>query len=164
MRRRAGRYDRQKDLVGFVVGDVHYAVPIAYVREIIQPLELVALPQAPSGVLGVADHRGEVVPILDLRRRFGLSPELSTRRAKWVIVTLRGQSVGLFVDAVTDVYGAAADDDRPVPRLGPEQLLRGVASVIRFADELVFVLDVAAVAAPALEVDLDALRPQGVAP
>ncbi|MEO0325034.1 MAG: chemotaxis protein CheW [Myxococcota bacterium] len=164
MRRRAGRYDRQKDLVGFVVGDVHYAVPIASVREIIQPLPLVTLPQAPAGVLGVADHRGEVVPVLDLRRRFGLPSQPPGRRAKWVVVTLRGQSVGLFVDAVTDVYGASDNDDRPLPQLGPEQLLRGVASVVRFRDGLVFVLDVAAVAAPALEVDLEALRAPEHAP
>ncbi|HJL32604.1 MAG TPA: chemotaxis protein CheW, partial [Polyangiaceae bacterium LLY-WYZ-15_(1-7)] len=66
------RSDRSKNLVGFQVGDVRYAVDILRVREIINPLPLVELPHAPPSVLGVADHRGEVVPVLDLRRRFGL--------------------------------------------------------------------------------------------
>ncbi len=66
------RRDRMKNLVGFLVGDVRYAVDILKVREIINPLDIVELPQSPSSVVGVADHRGEVVPIVDLRARFGL--------------------------------------------------------------------------------------------
>ena len=78
------RSDRSKNLVGFVVGDVRYAVDILRVREIINPLPIVALPHAPPAVLGVADHRGLVIPIVDLRRRFGLEPNQTTRRTKWI--------------------------------------------------------------------------------
>jgi purine-binding chemotaxis protein CheW len=60
------RHDPSKSLVGFVVGDVHYAVPIARVREIANALEIVPLPHAPREVVGVADYRGEVVPVIDL--------------------------------------------------------------------------------------------------
>ena len=68
------RHDPSKNLVGFIVGDVHYAVSIHRVREIANPLQLVALPKAPRAVTGVADYRGEVVPVIDLRVRFGLDP------------------------------------------------------------------------------------------
>ena len=67
------RHDPSKDLVGFLVGDVMYAVRIVVVREILNPLPVVALPRAPGTVRGVADYRGDVVPVIDLRDRFGLN-------------------------------------------------------------------------------------------
>jgi purine-binding chemotaxis protein CheW len=59
------RPDPRKSLVGFVVGDVAYAVPIAAVQEIVAPLPLTELPHSPDVVAGVADHRGQVMPIVD---------------------------------------------------------------------------------------------------
>ena len=75
------RTSRDKNLVGFTIAEVHYALDIDRVREILRPLPLVPLPHAPPAVLGVADYRGEVVPVLDLRRRFGLPPSEATRRS-----------------------------------------------------------------------------------
>lgn len=83
------RHDPFKDLVGFLVGDVMYAVRIDVVREIVNPLEIVDLPRAPSSVKGVADYRGDVVPVIDLRERFGLPPA-STRKTKWVVLDVTG--------------------------------------------------------------------------
>src|SRR5687767_5938994 len=100
------RGDRTKNLVGFLVGDVRYAVDILRVREIINPLPVVPLPHAPPVVVGVADHRGQVVPVIDLRRRFGLPLIEITRRTKWIIVRAGERASGLVVDAVTDVFGA----------------------------------------------------------
>ena len=89
------RTDRTKNLVGFVVGDVSYAIDILRAREIINPLPMVALPHAPPAVAGVADHRGEVVPVLDLRRRFELPRLEASSRTKWVIVEVQSRSVAL---------------------------------------------------------------------
>jgi purine-binding chemotaxis protein CheW len=80
------RHDPSKDYVGFYVGDVTYAVRIELVREIVNPLEVIALPRAPASVRGVADYRGEVVPVVDLRERFGLPAVPPTRRQKWIVV------------------------------------------------------------------------------
>ncbi len=80
------RHDPSKDLVGFLVGDVMYAVRIGVVREIVNPLTLVDLPRAPATVKGVADYRGEVVPVIDLRERFGLPPAAVTRKTKWIVL------------------------------------------------------------------------------
>ena len=107
------RLDRSKNLVGFLLGDVSYAVEIASVREIINPLPVVELPHAPPAVIGVCDHRGEVVPIVDLRARFGLASADTTRRTKWIIVRFDERSVGLVVDSVTDVFGAGPQDAGP---------------------------------------------------
>src|SRR5215203_1505518 len=85
------RPDPQRSLVGFIVGDIVYAVPIASVREIVNPVPLAELPHAPKAVAGVADHRGEIVPIIDLRVRFGLPPYSDTRRGKWILIEVEGR-------------------------------------------------------------------------
>lgn len=148
------RGDRTKNLVGFQVGDVCYAVEILKVREIINPLPVVQLPRSPKTILGVADHRGEVVPVLDLRSRFGLERTQTTRRTKWVIVAANTRSVGLVVDAVTDVFGTLPEAQRSVPKLGLGDEARGISAVFMHERQLVFVIDVDRVASPAEEIDV----------
>ena len=71
-----------KSLVGFEVAGVAYALDIQRVREILRPLPtLLRLPQLPRHVVGVVDHRGDVIPIIDLRMRFGVEPSGRERDA-----------------------------------------------------------------------------------
>jgi purine-binding chemotaxis protein CheW len=136
------RPDPQKSLVGFLVGDVHYAVDISKVREIVNPLKVTPLPHTPAEVAGVADHRGEVVPVIDLRARFGL-PGLTTERgAKWIVINLGDHRVALIVDGVTDVFGTGGEELRPTPNIGGKRDVRGIAGVATHAGALTFVLDV----------------------
>ena len=133
------RSDQAKNLVSFLVGDVRYAVEIQVVREIVNPLPTVPLPHAPREVVGVSDHRGDVLPVVDLRVRFGLAASESTRKTKWIVVRIpdREQSVALVVDAVTEVFGASKGDQRSVPELGKGQDLRGIAQVYATGDRSV---------------------------
>lgn len=135
------RHDPSKNLVGFIVGDVHYAVSIDLVREIANPLQLVALPKAPRAVTGVADYRGEVVPVVDLRARFGLTDAEVTRRTKSIIVNVEQRFVALVVDAVTEVFGTAGQELRPVPSLGGGDDVRGISGVTSHLGTLTFILD-----------------------
>lgn len=135
------RQDTHKNLVGFVVGDVHYAIDIGRVREIVNPLEITALPYTPPEVAGVSDHRGEVVPVIDLRVRFNLEPKPEARGTKWILVSLGSRVVGLVVDAVTEVFGAPNDDIRPTPEVGGNRDMRGINGVAKHDGKLVFVLD-----------------------
>ena len=135
------RPDPQKSLVGFTVGDVYYAVPIGFVREIINPIALTRLPHLPETISGVADHRGEVIPIVDMRTRFGVAVGDERRRSKWILVEISGKTVGLVVDRVTGVFGTG-DGLRPAPSLGGGEDTRGIVGVTAYADKLVFVLDV----------------------
>src|SRR5580704_1455616 len=135
------RHDPSKNLVGFIVGDVHYAVSIHRVREISNPLDLVQLPKAPKSVTGVADYRGEVVPVIELRVRFGLEEQEATRRTKWIIVDVDRRFVALVVDAVTEVFGTGGQDLRPVPSLGAGDDVRGISGVTTHLGTLTFVLD-----------------------
>jgi purine-binding chemotaxis protein CheW len=135
------RHDPSKSLVGCIVGDVHYAVPIARVKEIANALEIVPLPHAPREIVGVADYRGEVVPVIDLRTRFGLPLADRTRKSKWIVVDVAGRPAALVVDAVTDVFGTGGTELRPTPLLGAGDDLRGIAGVTNHGGVLVFVLD-----------------------
>ena len=136
------RPDPQKSLVGFAVGDVAYAVPIADVREIVNPLVLTELPHAPVAVVGVADHRGDVIPVVDLRTRFGLRQLPDRQRSKWILVHVDGRLIGLVVDRVLDVFGTSGAEVRPPPTLGGGEEMRGILGVTTHDGTLTFVLDV----------------------
>ena len=157
------RHDPSKNLVGFLVGDVMYAVRIEVVRVIVNPLPVVALPRAPKSVKGVADYRGEVVPVVDLRDRFGLEATAVTRRTKWIVLDVGGKAqpdasdrdrakssgrfAALVVDAVTEVFGLGEKGIRPAPPLGSGDDIRGIEGVTTFGDRLVFVLEASAFSA-----------------
>lgn len=144
------RPDPQKSLVGFVVGDVQYAIDIARVREIVNPLAITELPHTPPEVAGVADHRGDVVPVIQLRTRFGLPEVAQTRSTKWILVDAGTHTVGLVVDAVTEVFRTTGDF-RPTPAVGGNGDLRGISGVATHDERLTFVLDVDRFVALALE-------------
>jgi purine-binding chemotaxis protein CheW len=137
------RPDPEKSLVGFSVGSVNYAVPIGCVREIINPTEITRLPHAPAVVVGVADHRGEVVPVIDLRVRFGVPSAEDSRRTKWILVDVGGMTLGLVVDRVTEVFGTGGAGLRPAPSLGGGEDERGIVGVTSHEGVMVFVLDLA---------------------
>ncbi len=133
--------------MGFHVGDGYFAVDVPSVREIVAPGALVSVPHAPPIVRGVTDHRGRVLPIVDLRRRFGLPASESTRRSKWIIVeSAQGIWLGLSVDDVTEVFNVRSANERQSPKLGPDDVARGFSRVYVFEGALVLVLDLAAIA------------------
>jgi purine-binding chemotaxis protein CheW len=137
------RPDPEKSLVGFTVGPVTYAVAIGCVREIINPVHVTRLPHAPAVIVGVADHRGEVVPIIDLRVRFGVPATEDVRRVKWILIDVGGMTIGLVVDRVTEVFGTGGSGLRPAPSLGGGEDERGIVGVTAHDGTMVFVLDLA---------------------
>jgi len=143
MMQRRQHQDPSKNLVGFVVGEVRYAVPIGDVREIVNPLPVVELPGAAANVLGVADYRDEVVPVVDLRRRFGLGAAAATRRTKWIVLGVSDRLVAIVVDAVTDVFRSDDAALRPPPAVSVGADRKAIAGVATQSGDLVFVLDTA---------------------
>lgn len=142
-----------KNMVGFLVGETRYAIDILRVREIVNPLSLVSVPHCPGWVVGVADHRGQTIPVVDLHIRFGLAPAPVSLRSKWIIASASGVDVGLAVDSVTSVFGVAAADMRPPPTLAITAAARFIAGVAAHEGSLVFVVDIDEIAS---EQDLSA--------
>jgi purine-binding chemotaxis protein CheW len=143
----------EKQLVLFAVGSVVYGLPIERVREVVNPQGVIPLPHAPPSIVGVTDHRGEVVPVVDLRTRFGLpqnEDEAARRRTKWIMVDVGEggpQPIACVVDLVHNVH-LAREPLRPAPPLGGGEDTRGILGVIGRAGVqgeggLVFVLDLA---------------------
>ncbi len=104
-------------LCTFRIGGEDYALDIMRVREIIQPLPVTPVPRAPAFVEGVVRLRGEVVPVVDVRKRFGLPAAAPTRKSKYLIVTVAGRRLGLMVDEVCEVLRLTRADIRPTPDL-----------------------------------------------
>jgi purine-binding chemotaxis protein CheW len=106
-------------LCAFRVGEEEYVLDIRRIREIIHPLPVTAVPRAPAWMEGVIDVRGEVMPLLDVRKRLGLPPRPSSRRAKVLVVNVAGRVLGLLVDAVSDVVRLPRSAIGPPPALMP---------------------------------------------
>ena len=140
-----------KDLIQVEVDTVPYALEVARIREIVNPLPLIELPRERPFILGVADYREQVVAVVDLRRLFGLPAQQVSRRTKWVILETGGMLVGVVVDAVLDVFSSAGTRERDVPVLDDRHRGRGITSAYRNDDRLVFLLDADRLVEPATE-------------
>jgi purine-binding chemotaxis protein CheW len=101
--------------VAFRIGDQRYCVDIMSVREIRVTSTITPLPGAPEFVRGVINLRGTIVPVCDLRSRFGQGMTELSRGHAIVIVSIAGRLTGLLVDEVCDIVEAAAAEMAPVP-------------------------------------------------
>jgi purine-binding chemotaxis protein CheW len=111
---------RQKDgktlqLVSFRLGDEEYGVDIMTVQEIILVGCITQVPEVPEHVLGVINLRGNVIPILNLRRRFGMPDQPSNDATRIVVMNLHGRTVGVVVDGVNEVLRLSHEDIAPTP-------------------------------------------------
>jgi purine-binding chemotaxis protein CheW len=112
-----------KQYVSFKIGGEEYAIDIMAVREIKGWTETTALPNQPEYILGVMNLRGIIVPVFDMRRRFGMGATEATRSHVVIIVAVLDRIVGLLVDAVSDILTIDGAEIRPVPEMD-----RGVAT------------------------------------
>ena len=113
----AGKY------LTFCLGEESYGIAVLKIREIIRNLETTPVPQMPDYVRGVVNLRGKIIPVIDLRRRFGMGGEATGERTCIVVVQIRlpdGQSIpmGMGVDGVEEVVNIQSDELEPTPRFG----------------------------------------------
>jgi len=102
-------------LCTFRVAGEDFAIDIMRVREIIPPAPLTPVPSAPAHVAGVFRLHGDVIPVIDLGRRLGLTVAAPSRRAKYIVVRVAGRLLGLMVDEVREVLRLDRDELRPAP-------------------------------------------------
>jgi purine-binding chemotaxis protein CheW len=151
------RREQYRSLVGFIVGEVAYAVPTACVREITTPTPVTELPHLPRGVIGVFEHRGQVVPVIDLRTCFDVPAHAAEGRSQWIIVEVGQHRVGLCVNRVTGVFEVGFGGLKPVPELGKTIDPRALVGVASQDARMTFVLDIAAFRTYTLDVPLPEL-------
>ena len=112
----AGKY------LAFALGQEEYGLPVLKVREIIKVMEITQVPQVPAHVRGVINLRGKVIPVIDLRLKFGFPSQDYTERTCVIVVevALSGAKVmmGVVVDSVSEVLNIAATDIDEAPDFG----------------------------------------------
>jgi purine-binding chemotaxis protein CheW len=105
-------------LCTFRVGGEDYAVDIMRVHEIITPRPITPVPRAPAFLEGVTRIRGEVLPVLDVRKRLGVAPAADARRARFLVASVAGRRIALVVDEVCEVVRLPRRELRAAPALG----------------------------------------------
>ena len=103
----------EKQLVIFDLASETYGVDIVSVREIIRMQEITKVPRTADFVEGVINLRGKVIPVIDLRKRFGFVQADATKETRIVVVDIGGNDIGVVVDAVTEVLRLSGDSVEP---------------------------------------------------
>jgi purine-binding chemotaxis protein CheW len=134
-RAKAGKY------LTFGLGQEEYGLDILQVREIVGLMDITAVPKAPSFVRGIVNLRGKIVPVMDLRERFGL-PATETDEATCIIVVQLGRlEVGLIVDRVLEVLDIPAGEIAEAPSFGKGVDNRFVEGIGKASGRVVILLD-----------------------
>ncbi len=115
-------------LVGFVIGEEEYAVPILSIQEIIKPISWTRVPQTPAYVLGVFNLRGSVIPLIDLRIKFGLSTKKHNEETRFFVLKQGDEVAGFVIDRLTMALRIKKDDIGPAPdtMAGDDSMIDGV--------------------------------------
>ncbi len=122
----------ENQLVVFDLANEHYGVDIGAVESIIKMQEITVVPRAPRFVEGVTNLRGAVLPVIDLRKRFGLPAEQATRETRIVVAEIGGISAGMVVDGVSEVLRVpeeAVEPPSPLVMTVDSAFITGIAKV-----------------------------------
>jgi purine-binding chemotaxis protein CheW len=123
------------ELCAFAAGAEEYVIDLSRVLEIVTPVPITPVPRAPECIEGVADLRGRVVPVVDVRKRLGGAPRPDQRRTRFLLVKVGRREVALVVDAVAEVVRASRADIHPATGLsasGGPRLFLGVCGAGRW--------------------------------
>ena len=129
-----------RQFVSFVVGEQHYCVDIMAVREIKAWTGTTALPNSPAHIRGVINLRGAIVPVIDLRKRFGQELTKPTPAHVIVIVAIGDIQNGLLVDGVSDIVTVNKKDIAPIPSMEGEDRNPYFQGLITSQEQLVAVI------------------------
>ncbi len=128
-------------LVGFVIGEEEYAIPILSIQEIIKPFSWTRVPQVPAYVLGVFNLRGAVIPLLDLRLKFGLPSKNQSDETRFIVMRHGDDVAGFVIDRLTMAIRLKKTDIGPPPDTvnGDDTIIDGVG---KQQDKIITILKV----------------------
>ncbi len=123
---------RNRELIAFRIGDQEFCVNIMSVREIRGWTPATPMPHAPSYVIGIINLRGAVLPIVDLSARLGMREAEPTARHVIIVAQVKSRTVGLLVEAVSDILTITDENIQPVPEVSSDlekQYARGILAI-----------------------------------
>jgi purine-binding chemotaxis protein CheW len=127
--------------VTFQLGDETYGVNVMQVQEVLRVTEIAPVPGAPSYVIGIINLRGNVVTVMDTRKRFGMPPREVDDASRVLIIESNDQVVGILVDSVSEVVYLRASEIEPAPNVGNEESSRFIQGVCNRDEELLILVD-----------------------
>jgi purine-binding chemotaxis protein CheW len=141
--------ERQVDAGGkyltFGLADEIYGLEILKVREIIGMMDITSVPRTPEEVVGVINLRGNVIPIIDLRLKFGMPREARTEETCMIVVDVNGLQMGVVVDRVLEVLDIAAGGIQDAPSFGVDVDTDFILGIGKAGDRVTILLDIARV-------------------
>jgi purine-binding chemotaxis protein CheW len=133
--------DELIQLVTFSIGEEEFGVDILKVQEIIRTMEITKVPRAQVFVEGVINLRGKVIPIIDLRRRFGLSSKAHDKHTRIIVIEINNMIVGFVVDSVSEVLRIPSGTVEPPPPVVAGVDSEYISGVGKLQDRLLILLD-----------------------
>lgn len=133
--------DELLQLVTFSIGEEEFGVDILKVQEIIRTMEITKVPRAQDFVEGVINLRGKVIPIIDLRRRFGLDSKEHDKHTRIIVIEINNMIVGFVVDSVSEVLRIPASTVEPPPPVVAGLESEYISGVGKLHDRLLILLD-----------------------
>ena len=131
----------EQQLVVFDLAGESYGINIAAVESIIKIQSITQLPQAPRYVKGVTNLRGTVLPVIDLRIRFGLEAQEVNRQTRIIIVTMGDLKVGVVVDGVSEVLRVQDDTIEGLPPMVSTVNSAFLKGIVRLENRLIILLE-----------------------
>ena len=126
----------------FTLGEEEYGIDILKVQEIKGYSAITRIPRTPSYIKGVMNLRGTIVPVVDLRSKFGLDPTPYDQFTVIIVVVIQGRATGLIVDTVSDVLNLPASDIQPTPQFSSGLDTDFILGMGKTGDKLIILLDV----------------------
>jgi purine-binding chemotaxis protein CheW len=129
----------------FMLGREEYGLPVLKVREIIKVMDITHVPQVPAHVLGVINLRGKVIPVIDLRRKFGFAAQEHTERTCIIVaevhLTQAKVMMGVVVDAVSEVVNVLASEIDNAPDFGGQNQTDYILGLAKVKGSVKILLD-----------------------
>ena len=135
------RTDPVNQWVTFRLGDETYGVNVMQVQEVLRITEIAPVPGAPDYVVGIINLRGNVVTVIDTRKRFGLYPKDPDDSSRIVIIEAEDQVIGILVDSVAEVVELRSSEIESAPNVGNEESSRFIQGVTSRNGELLILVD-----------------------
>ena len=126
-------------LVAFILGEQQYALPLTSVQRVVRMVEVTPLPKAPAVVLGVIDLQGNIIPVMSMRKRFGMAEPETSLSDQLIVAQAGARSVALVVNSVTGVVERTAEEVTDAEKIVPgSQYVEGIT---RLESGILFIHD-----------------------
>ena len=137
---------KTRQYLTFTLGDEHFALDVANVREILEFTSVTKVPQTPEFMRGVINLRGSVVPVMDMRLKFGMSITEKAVDTCVIVaeVSLEGETtiLGVLVDSVQEVFELEPEQIEPAPRIGTKLRTEFIRGMGKRDDQFIIILDI----------------------